>query len=334
MPVYPDKAKGRWRFEYDRRFDGARYRSTKLLPKGWSRRQADAYDTRESARLHAQATGVEKDRLTLAGAVQLYLDHHCPDLKDGKKVAQDLATLCDYLESAWLDQVASIAAKYHTDHRGKLSTGTISKRLSLLKAAVRYAYRRHGYGEKDYTDRMVVPAPNNERQVYAKLPELARLWKSFTDLEARALFMMVFYMGLRWRSELLPRTPADLSKVDGDLWLTIGTTKNGTPRMVPVHPAIRGAIRYLPFKHEETWYYDRWRSAVEKAGLTNLRPHDLRHSLASEIVSRGGSLVDVGAALHHRSLSASRRYSHLYPERLKRVIFAVGGHRKPHRTRK
>lgn len=324
MPIYRDKAKGRWRFEFTRRFPAGRVRATKLLPKGWSRSQAERFDTRESARLAAQASGIETDRPRLAGAVQLYLEHHCPDLKDGKKTAQDLATLYDYIEPAWLDEVAEVSARYRQDSRGKLGQGTVSKRLSLLKAAVRYAYRRHGYGDRDYTDRMVVPAPNNERQVYATVPQLDKLWRKFPDLEARACFMLAFHLGLRWRAELLPRKPEDVRTQDGDQWLVIGMTKNGTPRMVPVHPSVKGMLRYLPFAHEETWYYDRWRDAVKKAGLDGLRPHDLRHSLASAIVSGGGSLVDVSGALHHRSLSASRRYSHLYPERLKRVLFGVG----------
>jgi len=104
------------------------------------------------------------------------------------------------------------------------------------------------------------------------------------------------------------------------------TTKNGTPRMVPVHPAIKGCLKFLPFRHGDTWFYDRWTEAVKKAGL-ELRPHDLRHCLASEIVSRGGTLEDVSAALHHRSLSASRRYAHLYPERVKRVLWGIGGNK-------
>ena len=326
MPVY--QAQGRWRFEFDRRLKGARYRFTKLLPAGWSRDQAEKYDRAESSRLYAQATGLEKPSLTLAGAVQLYLDHRCPDLRDGKKVAQDLAKLYDYIATAGLDQAPEVAARYCADRRGELAVGTISKRLSLLKAAVRYAYRRHGYGDKDYTDRMTVPAPDNARQVYARLPELNRLWRAFSDPEARALFMMVFYMGLRWRSELLPRQAGDVRRVDGDAWLVIGMTKNGTPRMVPVHPAIKGCLKLLPFRHGDTWFYDHWTAATKKAGL-ELRPHDLRHSLASEIVSRGGTLEDVGAALHHQSLSASRRYAHLYPERLRRVLWGIGMVDKP-----
>lgn len=41
------------------------------------------------------------------------------------------------------------------------------------------------------------------------------------------------------------------------------------------------------------------------------------------IVSAGGTLHDVSAALHHKSLASSRRYAHLSPERVKSVIFKV-----------
>ncbi len=324
MPVHFDKAKGRWRFMFRRRVDGNRLQLTKLLPAGWGRAQAEAYDRREGARLYAQATGVEKARLPLAGAVQLYIDHRCPELRNGRKAIQDLAHLYEDIEAAWLDQVSDVATRYETDHRGKLSPATIRNRLSYLKAAVRYAYRKHGYGDRDHSDRMMLPAPNNERQVYAKLPALNRLWKALQP-EARALFKMAFYMGLRWRAELLPRQPADVQRINGQAWLKIGTTKNGQPVMKPVHPAALASLKALPFARGDSWFYDRWREAVLEIGMPELKPHDLRHSLASEIRARGGTLEDVRGALHHQSLQASKRYAHLYPERLQAVMLGVGG---------
>ena len=47
-----------------------------------------------------------------------------------------------------------------------------------------------------------------------------------------------------------------------------------------------------------------------------LRPHDLRHSVASWIVSNGGSLSDVQHWLGHASYASSARYAHLSPARL------------------
>jgi site-specific recombinase XerD len=64
--------------------------------------------------------------------------------------------------------------------------------------------------------------------------------------------------------------------------------------------------------------------ATAAIGMPQLHPHGLRHSLASEIVSRGDSLVDAQEALHHDAMVSSRRCAHLYPERMKAVLSGIG----------
>jgi hypothetical protein len=205
MPVHFDKDKGRWRFRFRRRVDGIRYQLTKLLPEGWSRAQAEAYDRKEGGRLYAETAGIDPARLPLAGAVQLYLDHRCPKLANGKKAAQDLAHMLDLIESHQLDQVGDVFRKHREAHP-HLSDATLRNRGAYLKAAVRYARRKHGYGKglADPTESMDLPVPDNKRQVYAKLPELRKLWKALDD-ETRAVYTLAFYLGLRWRAELLTR---------------------------------------------------------------------------------------------------------------------------------
>ena len=67
-------------------------------------------------------------------------------------------------------------------------------------------------------------------------------------------------------------------------------------------------------------YYKAYRAARKAAGRPDLRPHDLRHSLAFQIIFSGGTLSDVQAALHHKSVIASNRYAHLYPQWVERAI--------------
>lgn len=51
--------------------------------------------------------------------------------------------------------------------------------------------------------------------------------------------------------------------------------------------------------------------AVKKAGMTHLRIHDLRHTLASLLVNSGASLPVVGRQLGHRTLSTTMKYAHV-----------------------
>ena len=54
-----------------------------------------------------------------------------------------------------------------------------------------------------------------------------------------------------------------------------------------------------------------WERICQRAGLTNLRIHDLRHSFASFLVSAGYNLPMVGALLGHSQAQTTARYAHL-----------------------
>jgi integrase len=54
-----------------------------------------------------------------------------------------------------------------------------------------------------------------------------------------------------------------------------------------------------------------WERVCRRAGLSNLRIHDLRHSFASFLVSAGYNLPMVGALLGHSQAATTARYAHL-----------------------
>jgi integrase len=54
-----------------------------------------------------------------------------------------------------------------------------------------------------------------------------------------------------------------------------------------------------------------WERVVRAAGLTDFRFHDLRHCFASALLSAGGTLPELAAALGHRTLAMVARYAHL-----------------------
>ncbi|MCZ3099949.1 hypothetical protein NYZ00_18680, partial [Acinetobacter baumannii] len=93
MPIYRDKKRGCFVFEFDRRVDGQRVRTRKALPKTWNQAQADAYDRQESAKLYAVATSIERAQHSIEDAVAVYIKHRLPHLKTGKNVERELALM-------------------------------------------------------------------------------------------------------------------------------------------------------------------------------------------------------------------------------------------------
>ena len=59
--------------------------------------------------------------------------------------------------------------------------------------------------------------------------------------------------------------------------------------------------------HERLW------SACRRAGLREIRWHDLRHSFASQLVMKGVPLRQVQDWLGHSTMAMTMRYSHLAP---------------------
>ncbi len=320
MSVYIDKSKGRWRFTFNRVIAGKRTRATKLLPAGWGRAQAEKYDREETARLYAVAAGLERPEPSIGAAVALYLDHRIPKLRNGKKAARDLAHLVPYIEGQPISKLPDVALDYAKDHQA-LAAGTIRNRLAYLKAACRYAWKKHKLTEHDPAARMELPAVNNARVVHLPVPQLEAQLRRIEDLEARALFTIAFFTGSRWISEILPRLPVDVYRNGKRVELRVGTTKNGTPRLVPVHPAARWALAYLPFNWKWRWYYERFVKARIAGALLGLRPHDMR---------RTGNQRDAMEALHHASVQSSLRYTQFATQRLEDVLFSVGSSKKMH----
>lgn len=339
MSVYLDKAKGRWRFSFNRVLGAGRRRITKLLPKGWSRAQAEKYDRQETSRLYAIATGVEQHEPTIGEAVELYLEHRIPKLRRGKRQAQEMAHLIDYIEGRPMSELADVSRQYAADNPD-LAPATVRNRLAYLRAACRYAWRKHKLTAHDPTGQMEFPQVDNARDVRLPVADFERkILRKIADKEARALFTLTFYTGSRWESEILPRKPEDVHRANGKVLLTVGQTKNGSPRLVPVHPKARWALKYLPFGKPSRTYYDAFRATREAAGLNDLWIHDGRHIVATDVILRGGSLPDVSAALHHKSLLSSARYAHILTQHAERVLFSLGkvtknAHRKRRRAKR
>jgi len=64
-------------------------------------------------------------------------------------------------------------------------------------------------------------------------------------------------------------------------------------------------------------------NACTRAGVKNLRFHDLRHTFASRLVLSGVDLVTVSKLMGHSSITMTMRYSHPTPESLKNAVTSL-----------
>lgn len=298
MSIYRDPQGRCWVFEFDRYIAGARKRTRCRLPRAWSRAQAEAFDRRESDRLYGIATG-EKQAFSIEQAVACYLTERCPALKHGKRQAQELDLLSAYFAGRGLSELPDVCSRY-TARNKHLAPATVRNRLRYLTAACRWAWKRHGMGESDPAARVVMPSVKNERQIYIDRAQMLKLCRACDQWETRAMIRVAFYSGMRY-SEIVR---AEIS--NGTFLLR--DTKNGEPRIVPIHPKVRNLLGYVWPEHETMSYW--FRKARIKAGMPWLHFHDLRHSSASAMLNAGVHLATVGAVLGHKSPASMKRYAH------------------------
>jgi integrase len=67
-----------------------------------------------------------------------------------------------------------------------------------------------------------------------------------------------------------------------------------------------------------------WQDVRARAGLADVRLHDLRHSFASVAVAGGASLPVIGALLGHTQPATTARYSHLADNPMKAAAGVIG----------
>lgn len=101
-------------------------------------------------------------------------------------------------------------------------------------------------------------------------------------------------------------------------------SKNGERRSVPLSSRALALLEGLPtpiaggrYFHLKTHTVSNYFPLVcEKAGIADLRLHDLRHEATSRLFERGFTLMEVASITGHKTLAMLKRYTHLSPHDL------------------
>ena len=171
-------------------------------------------------------------------------------------------------------------------------------------------------GDADPAAKVAVPAVTNARQQYVNRAQMLPLSRTCTSKAARLAVRIAFYSGLRL-GEILR------AQVRGNTFYLMDT-KNGDPRIVPIHPRIMVCIRHFNQATPKITIQRSFMNARVTCGIENIRFHDLRHSAASELINAGVDLYTVGRVLGHKDPRSTQRYSHLAIDTLTAAVGKIG----------
>ena len=233
--------------------------------------------------------------------------------------------------SLYLDQITRRhMVELFSKHKETHQPGSTNRVIILCRYIFNCALKWEVEGiSRNPTQGIELFLENNKRERYLTAEEAQRLFKALDESAAdrlKYIISMLLLTGAR-KNEVQQAQWKDFD-LERRIW-TIHFNKSGQTRHVPLSD---GAIRLLgsiprvpgsnyafanpktgkPYKH----IFTAWDTARKKAGLSDLRIHDLRHSFASALINSGRSLYEVQKILGHTQVKTTQRYSHLSQESL------------------
>lgn len=298
-----------------------------MLPIGTSSAEAEALSRQWEAELYATASGVRVPVVTIGQCVRQHISDKNTEWKDAKARVKTLQKwIAEYEDQDALDlhEWSKRFTEYLRSTKGRngklkrpLSNGTIKNIFICLRAAIKYSHKI-GILSEDQTARIVIPTVSNDRHHYPQRREMLAIAKACENREVRAAIRIAFYSGMR-REEIL------ICKItEKGFLLSPEQTKNGRPRLIPIHPRIAVLARSVKFDISGNYFSVCWSMARKIAGFPDTRFHDLRHGAASEMINSGVDIFTVGSVLGHLSMASTRRYSHLLTDKLSDAVSKIG----------
>jgi len=262
---------------------------------------------------------------------------YLPHVKAYKRSWQtDVSLLRNHLlprfGKTYLDQITrQDIVKMHADRKDSgAAAGSANRLLIMMRYIFNLAIRWDVAGITTNPTKNVPLMPeHNKRERYLRHDEARSLYESVCrspNPMLKQIVAMLILTGCRKR-EVLDAKWEDFD-FERRLW-RIPTTKLGKPRHVPLSDGALSILQNTPRLDKCPWVFanrktkkpfvsifSAWDTARRKAGLADVRIHDLRHSFASLLINSGRSLYEVQKLLGHTQIKTTQRYAHLAPETL------------------
>ncbi len=222
-------------------------------------------------------------------------------------------------------------AQYRDERLKAVSAGTVILDLATMRSALNHARREWGYVIENPVERVRLPASPMHRERTLAADEEARLLEALTvgslrdedgkfskDVRCPWIKPMVIVaiesamrrgelLALRWEHVDLQRRVAFLP-----------ITKNGRSRHVPLSTRATETLKALPRSIDgrvfplSHWTVEQtFEGGRNRAGLVNLKFHDLRHTACSRLAMKVPNVIELAAITGHSNVQQLKRYYHV-----------------------
>ncbi len=230
---------------------------------------------------------------------------------------------------------------------GKTSPGAANRVLALVSVIMTNA-EAWGYRPlRSNPCHRLGKYPERKMERFLSAEERARLAEAFDQADAAAKGQPLYVCpGAITAIRLLSLTGARCGEIVGLQWsmvdleralLRLPDSKTGA-KVIPLSPPTVALLRRLAGHAQpgSAWVCAGedggqlhnirrvWSALRKRAGLDDVRLHDLRHSAASDALAAGVPLAMIGAMLGHKSTQTTQRYAHLNDATLREAVRMMG----------
>lgn len=250
---------------------------------------------------------------TMPAIMDLYLAH-AKTLRSPETARFHALRAGPWCEGKRASDAEMLVIKMTRDMRGHYAPGTINKTIGAIKKALSIAFADRIIPE-DYGARIKRQPENNARHNYLTIEHVKALGDAASE-QVRAAIWIALLTGCR-RGEILSLSQESI--IGEQLHIKAGNTKTLRERAVPIVPALRPWLSYLPLKITAEGLKTGFQRARAKAGI-DANFHDLRHSCASLLINLGVPLEVIRDILGHSTVKTTERYAHLEVDRQKEAL--------------
>jgi integrase len=252
----------------------------------------------------------------------MYMERVIPLMKSSRTEGDRTKRWCKEFGARPLGQItrAEIEA-WRRERMPRLKPASINRELSRLRHMLNTAVEWKLLEESPMKGIRFL-REQNARTRYLSIDECQRLIAACIAPHIRAIVTIAIHAGLR-RGEILSLRWQDLDFQAS--FILVRDSKNGQVRHVPMDTTIAALFGSYERRIGSDFVFASanggrlvdikvgFRNACDRAGITDLHFHDLRHTFASQFMMAGGEIYTLQQILGHKSPSMSGRYAHLSP---------------------
>ena len=269
----------------------------------------------------------QANELLFLDLLQRYLEEVTPSKRGAVREAESIRFLQRHKMASYSmnNLTSSVIGRYRDERLKTVSAGTIIRELCIISSIITHARKEWCLPTANPCASVRKPPSPQGRSRLLSDDEEARLLFELRPINRRSplmipLVLLALETAMR-RGELLALRWENVNLRAQTALLPM--TKNGTARVVPLSKKAVLILNTLPkaengvvFPISYMTLNNCFTHARDRAGIKNLRFHDLRHTATTRMAEKLPNLIELAAVTGHQTIQMLKRYYHPKAEAL------------------